>query len=56
MQTANLKKIKHLKLYLLLVAMANIFASCKKDKQTEDQLPTATETPAGIYLTQYPQL
>ncbi len=41
--------MKHLKLCLLLFAMANIFASCTKDKQSEDQLPPATQTGAGTF-------
>ena len=40
---------KHNTLWLLLLALCSIFASCKKDKTTEDQLPPATQTGAGTF-------
>jgi hypothetical protein len=45
-KSLNMKRIKIL---LLLFAFANMFAACKKDKNTEDQLPPATQSGAGTF-------
>ena len=44
--------MKSLKIFLLIIACANIFAACKKDKTTTeptDQLPPATQTGANTF-------
>ncbi len=38
-----------MKYILIIIAAISIFASCTKDKQTEDQLPPATQTGAGTF-------
>jgi hypothetical protein len=35
--------------WLSTIALCSLFAACKKDKNTEDQLPTATQTGAGTF-------
>lgn len=44
--------MKNLKLFIIIIACANIFAACKKDKTTTepaDQLPPATQTGANTF-------
>jgi hypothetical protein len=41
--------MKQIKFLLFVFACTNIFAACKKDKNTADQLPPATQTGANTF-------